>query len=168
MYSRDSHTFVICAYGNSPYLEDCMQSLLSQTVRTKIVMSASEPEASVISLAEKYQIPLFVNKGEKGIAGDWNFALSCAETPLVTLAHQDDRYYKTYAEDVLAALNTCCRPLLAFTDYNELREGCTVQNNRLLKIKRLMLSPLRIRFLQKSRFVRDFCEGKSSGIFFPE
>ena len=28
MYSRDSHTFVICAYGNSPYLEDCMQSLL--------------------------------------------------------------------------------------------------------------------------------------------
>ena len=45
-----------------------MQSLLSQTVRTKIVMSASEPEASVISLAEKYQIPLFVNKGEKGIA----------------------------------------------------------------------------------------------------
>ena len=38
-------------------------------------MSASEPEASVISLAEKYQIPLFVNKGEKGIAGDWNFAL---------------------------------------------------------------------------------------------
>ena len=29
-----------------------------------------------------------------------------------------------------------------------------MQNNRLLKIKRLMLSPLRIRFLQKSRFVR--------------
>ena len=139
MYSRDSHTFVICAYGNSPYLEDCIQSLLSQTVRTKIVMSASEPEVSVISLAEKYHIPLFVNKGEKGIAGDWNFALSCAETPLVTLAHQDDRYYKTYAEDVLAAFNTCCRPLLAFTDYNELREGRTAESNRLLKIKRLML-----------------------------
>lgn len=154
MYSKDSHTFVICAYGNSPYLESCIQSLLSQTVRTKIVMSASEPEVSAISLAEKYQIPLFVNKGEKGIAGDWNFALSCAETPLVTLAHQDDRYYKTYAEDVLAAFNTCCRPLLAFTDYNELREGRTAESNRLLKIKRLMLSPLRLRFLQKSRFVR--------------
>lgn len=154
MYSKESHTFVICAYGSSPYLETCIQSLLSQTVKTRVIMSVSSLEASVAALAEKYQIPLFLNKGETGIAGDWNFALSCAETPLVTLAHQDDRYYETYTEDVLAALNTCCHPLIAFTDYNELREGQTVEKNRLLKIKRLMLWILKFRFFQKSIFVR--------------
>lgn len=153
-YHKKSHTFAVCAYGESPYLEDCITSLLAQTQRSRIIIATSTPNAHITALAEKYDLPLHVNTGEKGLAGDWNFAYRCAETPLVTLAHQDDRYYENYAEDVLAALNTCRHPLIAFTDYNELRGGETVRTNQLLKIKRLMLLPLEIRAFRKSRFVR--------------
>ena len=33
MNQWNDHTFVICAYGDSPFLEDCINSLLSQTVK---------------------------------------------------------------------------------------------------------------------------------------
>ena len=153
-YHKDSHTFVICAYEKSPYLEECICSLLAQADKEKIRIATSTPNDHIKSLAEKYGLTLYINRGEKGLAGDWNFACQCASTPLVTLAHQDDRYYKNYTEDVLAALNICSHPLLAFSDYHELREGKTVSSNRLLKIKRLMLLPMRVPLFWRSRFVR--------------
>lgn len=154
LYHKDSHTFAVCAYGESPYLEECICSLLAQTQKTGIFIATSTPNSHIMLLAEKYDLPVYVNTGEKGLAGDWNYAYRCAKTPLVTLAHQDDRYYKNYTEDVLAALNTCSHPLIVFTDYHEIREKKIVSSNRLLKVKRLMLSPLRIHFLWKSRWTR--------------
>ena len=130
------HTFAVCAYGESPYLEECVQSLLAQKVRTRILIATSTPNSYIYGIGEKYGIPVHINHGEKGLAGDWNFAYSCATTPLVTLAHQDDRYYVNYTEDVLAAAKKCRHPLIIFTDYNELRNGKTVTTNRLLKVKR--------------------------------
>ncbi|MDO5136628.1 MAG: glycosyltransferase, partial [Eubacteriales bacterium] len=153
-YRWNDHTFAVCAYGESPYLEECVRSLFDQNKRTRILVATSTPNAHISSIAEKYGLPLYVNTGERGLAGDWNFAMSCAKTPLVTLAHQDDRYYKTYTEDVLTALNRCGHPLIAYTDYNELREGKTVRANRLLRIKRLMLSPMKLSCFWKSIFVR--------------
>jgi len=97
-----------------------------------------------LALVKKYGIQVLVNHGEKGLAGDWNFAYRCANTLLVTLAHQDDRYYENYTEDVLAAAKKCRYPLIIFTDYNELRNGRTVTTNQLLRVKRLMLSPLKL------------------------
>ena len=142
-YSGRDHTFAVCAYGESPYLEECVRSLLDQNVKSRILIATSTPNARIIGTAEKYGLTLHINNGEKGLAGDWNFAYRSAETPLVTLAHQDDRYCENYTEDVLSALNRCRHPLIAFTDYNELRRGRIVSSNRLLKIKRLMLFPLR-------------------------
>lgn len=153
-YDADSHTFAVCAYGDSPYLEACIRSLLGQSVKTKILIASSAPTERTRLLARKYRIPLYCNTGEGGLAGDWNFALQCARTPLVTLAHQDDRYERRYTEDVLEVLNACRYPLLAFTDYTEIREGRSVCANRLLKIKRRMLLALRCRFLWGSRLVR--------------
>ena len=46
------------------------------------------------------------------------------------------------------------KPLIAFTDYYEIRNGMEVRSNRLLKIKRFLLLPLRIRCFAGSRFVR--------------
>ena len=46
------------------------------------------------------------------------------------------------------------QPLIYFTDYNELRNGKEVSANRLLRVKRLMLFPLRVRVFHKSRFLR--------------
>ena len=148
------HTFAVCAYGESPYLEECVQSLLAQKVRTRILIATSTPNSYIYGIGEKYGIPVHINHGEKGLAGDWNFAYSCATTPLVTLAHQDDRYYVNYTEDVLAAAKKCRHPLIIFTDYNELRNGKTVTTNRLLKVKRLLLTPLKLTCFWKNRFVR--------------
>ena len=154
VYDKTSHTFVVCAYEESPYLEACVQSLLGQTVRTEIVIATSTPNDHIKKIAEKYHLLLQVNVGEKGIAGDWNFACSCANTPLVTLAHQDDIYEKTYTQEILAALQLSSHPLIAFSDYNELRGDATVKRSRLLTVKRLMLMPMRIRPLWNSRMVR--------------
>ena len=89
------HTFVICAYQESKYLEECIRSLMRQTVKSEILMATSTPNAFVKKLSEKYGIPLYINTGERGITQDWNFAYRQARTPLVTIAHQDDVYAKT-------------------------------------------------------------------------
>lgn len=151
---NDSHTFAVCAYGKSPYLEACIISLLKQTRKTGILIATSTPNSYIAGVAEKYDIPLYINTGEKGLAGDWNFAYGCAESPFVTLAHQDDIYYENYAEDVLAAFGKCRHPLIAFTDYHELRDESVVTKNRLLAVKRLMLTPMKCHGFWRSRFVR--------------
>lgn len=148
------HTFVICAYGESPFLEECIQSLKKQTVKTGIKMITSTPNLHIQNLSEKYQIPLYVNEGEKGLAGDWNFALRQADTLLVTLAHQDDLYMPKYAETILKAYQKKKNPIILFTDYAELRGNQTVNKNRLLFVKRMLLFPLRCELLQTSRFIR--------------
>lgn len=150
--------FVICAYGESPYLEACVRSLLRQALKGNISIATPTPSAYIDGIAGKYGIPVFVRKErgdiEGSIAADWNYAYSLADTPLVTLAHQDDVYGRRYAERVLEALNRAKRPLIAFTDYGEIRGGRFVRDNRLLWIKRLMLLPLRARPLQSSVTIR--------------
>lgn len=159
-YQGDSHTFVVCAYRESPYLEACVRSVLRQTVKSHVCIATSTPNEWIAGIAETYRLPVFVRqKGESriqqdGIAVDWNFAADCANTPLVTLAHQDDVYEAHYTQCILQVLNRCSHPLLAFTDYYELRNGETVKRNRLLRIKRLLLSPLKLHLFWKSRFVR--------------
>ncbi|MCD7819572.1 MAG: glycosyltransferase family 2 protein [Lachnospiraceae bacterium] len=153
-YHKGMHTFVVCAYGESPYLEECVRSLLHQSELSTILIATSTPNACIAAVSEKYQLPVYVNEGEKSLANDWNFALQCAKTPLVTLAHQDDLYYENYTCDTLKTLNRCAHPLISFTDYYELRDGQTVPANRLLRVKRLMLSPLRWPMFWKNRFVR--------------
>ena len=37
------HTFVVCAYGESPYLEKCIDSLEKQTVKSRILIATSTP-----------------------------------------------------------------------------------------------------------------------------
>ena len=154
MYTAKDHTFVICAYHESEYLENCIRSLKKQTTLSNVILSTSTPNQTIYALCEKYGLPLFVNTGEKGIAEDWNFGYSCAESPLVTIAHQDDLYEPNYLEVMLDRLNHAVRPLIAFSDYAELRADQAVLDNRLLKIKRIMLSPLRFGAFQKSIFIR--------------
>lgn len=153
-FSAKDHTFAICAYGESPFLRECIESLQRQTIKTQIIMASSTDNQQIRGLAEEYGIPLFINRGPAGIANDWNFAYHHSKTKLVTLAHQDDKYRPEYVEKMLAGINRAKYPLIYFTDYHELRDGREVSANRLLKVKRLMLSPLRLKALQGNRFVR--------------
>ncbi len=132
---QKKHTFVLCAYGESAYLEECILSLLSQTVESEILISTATPNARISSLAEKYGLPLYINEGEKGISADWSFAATKAQTPYLTIAHQDDIYEPEYAERVLAQMEKK-NTILAFTDYFEIRNGERVYKNKLLSVKR--------------------------------
>jgi len=147
-----SHSFVICAYKDSDYLEDLIDSLLAQTVQSKILISTSTPTDSIYSAAKKRGFEVFVNPVAGGIGSDWNYAYSIADTDYVTLAHQDDVYEPTYTEQVLAKYAKAKTPILVYTNYYEIRPEGRVTNNRLLRVKSLMNMP--IGAFPKSRFVR--------------
>lgn len=87
-------------------------------------------------------IPVCVGSHSPGISRDWNYALECANTPLVTIAHQDDLYCEGYVERMLETVNAHPDPLIFFSDYGELRDGEHVKSNALLDIKRKMLKPM--------------------------
>ena len=150
----EKHTFVICAYKESIFLEECVKSLKRQTMKSNIIMITSTPNHHITQLADKYKIPLFINEGPKGITQDWNFGYQCAKTEYVTIAHQDDCYRKNYLERAFRAVRGFKKPLIFFSDYYEMRNGNIVKRNTLLKVKRIMLAPLRIRLFQNSCFVR--------------
>ena len=152
-----SHTFAICAYKESPYLEECICSLEKQTVKSNILIATSTPNSYIKELAEKHHLPLYINTGESGIAQDWNFAYRQAKTEYVTIAHQDDYYKPEYLQNVLDGLKKAKSPIIAFTDYGELRNGEAVEKNSLLKIKRLLLLPLRIKALWDCVWTRRLC-----------
>lgn len=142
MFARSDHTFAVCAYGVSPFLEDCLASLRAQTVTTNVLISTSTPNEHIKRLAKQYGYPLFINEGKPGIAHDWNCAIEHCETPLVTIAHQDDVYLSLYAETMLTMVNREERPLIFFTDYGELRGDAECDESRLLNVKRRLLAPL--------------------------
>ncbi|WP_062531369.1 glycosyltransferase family A protein [Olsenella sp. DNF00959] len=142
MLTSDDHSFAVLAYGESPYLAECVESLLAQTVRTRVFVSTSTPNEHIRSVARRYGLELRANEAEPGIASDWNFAVSQSQTPLLTLAHQDDTYEPGYAEHMLGGMAAVERPLIFFTNYGELREGRKVDDNRLLRVKRRLLSPI--------------------------
>lgn len=148
------HTFVICAYKESEYLEECILSLKNQSVISDIIMVTSTPNPYITAMAEKYDIPLYINEGVGGITQDWNFGLSHIETKYATVAHQDDIYEPDYAAEILREMQHKENVIMAFSDYRELRNGEKVHDTTMLKIKRLMLLPLRAKCFWGSRFVR--------------
>lgn len=155
MFTKDDHTFAVCAYGESPYLEECLTSLKSQSVRTHILISTSTPNDHIEKLASDYQVPLYINEGKPGIAHDWNCAIEHCETPLVTIAHQDDVYLSKYAETMLAMINEETQPLIFFTDYGELRGAVPFDESRLLEVKRRLLKQLELPQKRSQRLARQ-------------
>ena len=83
-YTGKNHTFAICAYKESPFLEECIQSLLGQTIPSTIIIVTSTDNAYIQNMAEKYHLELFINHGESGITQDWMFAYRSARTELMT------------------------------------------------------------------------------------
>ncbi len=137
------HTFVICAYGQSPYLATCIQSLQRQEMASPIIMVTSTENDYIHRLAYQYGIPLFCHE-EGGLGKDWNFGLRCAQTGFVTLAHQDDVYLKHYLSQLMTLFLNHPEGLIAFSDYGEIRSGQFVAPNVNLKIKKMMLAAMAV------------------------
>lgn len=155
MDEKTAHTFVICAYKESPYLEECIRSLRQQTTASRLCLVTSTPGEYLETICGHYDIAYRVRKGASNIADDWNFALSATDTPYVTIAHQDDIYEPSYAETVLTRAEEMRaagqEPLILFTDYAERIDGRCYANRTNMKIKRLLLAPLMNQRRQDSR-----------------
>lgn len=164
------HAFVICAYKKSPYLEECIRSLMRQSVKTDILLCTSTPCEYIEKLAGKYKIPVFVRDGESGIKEDWLFAWKTAgkDHRLVTIAHQDDRYHRNYVKYLLKAYQKypdmtvfCSDYLVLKTEEQSLRDGTRYPVETVLKagdlvrfVKKVLRLPLRIKGLADRTVVK--------------
>ena len=167
MFTGADHTFVICAYKENAYLENTIKTLLSQSVKSRVVLSTSTPNDYIKNICGKYNIPIIINS-EPHLAGDdWNYGYNQVNTPLVTIAHQDDLYAKDFLKGTLEALNSATDPLLSFTDYCELKKGKKETTNLLLKIKRIMNFPLKFKVLQNVVWLRRRLLGLGCAICCP-
>ena len=151
---KNKHFFVLLAYGESNYLEECIKSLINQTIKTNIVIATSTPNKYISKLADKYKLKIIINKNKKGIADDFNFAFNCVDASLLTIAHQDDVYEKEYAESIIKNYEKYSDSLILFTDYYEIRNNKKITNNKNLKIKRLLLTPLKCKLLSGLKFIK--------------
>ena len=136
------HTFVVLAYKESKYLEDCIRSVLNQSVKSNVVIATTTMNDYIKNIALKYNLDI-IEASHTNIGGDFDFALNSVDTELVTIAHQDDKYESDYSEKVLSAYKKYNDSLIIFTDYYEIRNDNIVKSNINLKIKRFLLFPLR-------------------------
>ena len=155
MQENDIHTFVVLAYKESKYLEECLKSVLNQSLKTNVVIATSTPNEYITELGEKYNIIIIVNENKnKGIGYDFDFAKNCVKTELVTIAHQDDIYDYNFAEEVIEAYKKYAKSIIIFPNYYEIKKNEKITDNRNLKIKRILLLPLRIRCLSNTKFMK--------------
>lgn len=156
--ARPLHTFAICAYKDSPYLEACIRSLTLQTVPSEIICCTSTPSPYIRGLTQRYGIPLYVREGESGIRADWLFAWQTACGRFVTIAHQDDVYRKSYTEELLKAARQYPDMTVFVSDYITIKmEGRKARReavNPVWAVKKLLRLPLRLHALSGSRFIR--------------
>ncbi len=150
------HTFVVLAYKESKDLVNCIKSVLDQEYKSDVVIATSTPNKYIRDIAKKYKLRLIINEKQKGIAYDFNFAVNCVDSDLVTIAHQDDIYERQYSKKILEMYEKNKNSSIIFTDYYELRENFRVYANKNLKIKRLLLFPLRIKKLGKFKHWKRF------------
>lgn len=139
----NDHSFIILAFEESPYLCECINSLKNQSVASQILIATSTPNKFISTVAREYNLPLFINKKQTGLAGDWNFALNLSKTNYVTLAHQDDVYERNYVEEMLKDLDDNENFLIKFSNYSELfnknGENCIRSNSLNLLIKKVII-----------------------------
>lgn len=140
----NDHCFAIPVYKDSVYLEQCITSILQQSIKSDIIICTSTPTSQNKLLADKYNIPFIINtSGGKGIAYDWNFALNSAKTRLVTIAHQDDVYEEGFSQSVIKSMDN--ETLIAFTNYTDIH-GEKIKIGTINKIvKTLLLFPFLIK-----------------------
>jgi glycosyltransferase involved in cell wall biosynthesis len=162
-----NHTFAISAYKESSYLEECIKSILNQDLKSEIIITTATPNDYIKNLAKKYKISVFERQGKPDIQEDWNFAYSKVKTKYVTITHQDDIYHRSYSSYLKKYVNSSKRQIIFFTDYREMKNGEVTPVTVNLKIKKIMLFPLRFKFLKGSKIIRKLILSLGSPICCP-
>lgn len=140
MSGAPRHCFVVAAYGRSPHLEACLESLQRQDLPSPVTVSTSTPFEGMEALVGAFGAELLVHSPNRGIGADWNHALRSAAGNLVTIVHQDDLYAPGFAREVTDAHRQSPDAVLSFCDCQEIDDSGTQQittwNNR---VKRLLI-----------------------------
>ncbi len=136
------HSFVVPAYGLSPHLPQCLDSLQLQTrPGSEIVVSTSTPSPALEKIASDYGVAYHVHGPNGGIGKDWNAALGFATRGWVTIAHQDDVYLPDFVLDTMRLAGEVRDASLIITSYAEILSDTAVLRDRtsMLRIKALLL-----------------------------
>lgn len=149
-----NHTFAVCAYKDSPYLEECIRSLKRQSVQTNVILCTSTPSPYIEEIAEQYGIPVFVRDGKSDIQDDWNFAYEKAGTRLVTIAHQDDCYHRDYAKKVLECWEKYPDTTVFTTDCAIVKNGEVQKPGLVQFVKCILRLPLRFHGLANRTWLK--------------
>ena len=64
-----NHTFAICAYKESEYLEECIKSVLNQSYKSNVVIATTTDNKYIRNLAKKYSLEVILGK-HTTIGGD--------------------------------------------------------------------------------------------------
>ncbi len=102
-----------------------------------MLITTSTPSAFIDAVAQEYAVPVLVNGGQSGIAGDWNFALGATGARWVTLAHQDDVYRPRFLERSLALLRSS-QGVMCFTSYQEIDDEGRDTSSKISKVTHLL------------------------------
>ena len=162
-----SHTFAVCAYGESPYLEKSIQSVVNQSLKSSVIVCTSTPNTYIENLAKKYRLPYYVRDGKSSLQDDWNYAYDQSGTEFVTITHQDDIYHKDYLKYMNQNLEKYPNTLIAMTDYLIINQNQEVRWDVSLLIKQIMKLPLRVPFLADKRWVKLGVQSLGNGICCP-
>ena len=67
------HTFVVLAYKQSEYLEECIKSVLNQKYSSKVIIATSTPNNYIQTIASKYNLDIKINPNQGlGIGYDFD------------------------------------------------------------------------------------------------
>lgn len=148
------HTFVILAYKESDDLEECIKSILKQSVKSNIVIVTSTPNDYIMEIASNYSLGVMINECESNKGNDYNYALNAIDSELVTIAHQDDLYNRNYTKEILKNYKKHPNATILFTDNYQIIGDEKIINNKKLRRERYHLYPLKYSFFQNKLFFK--------------
>ena len=148
------HTFVILAHNESDDLEECIKSVINQSVKSNVVIATSTPNDYIIDLASNYSLGVMVNKEKSNKGRDYNYAINSFNTKLITIAHQDDLYDRNYTKEIIDCYNKNKKATIIFTDNYEILKEKKIKKSRKLFRKRYYLFPLRFSFFQNKKYFK--------------
>ncbi len=149
-----NHTFVILAYNMSDDLEECIKSVINQSVKSNIIIATSTPNDYIIDLASEYSLGVMVNKAKSNKGRDYNFAIKSFDTELVTIAHQDDLYDRNYTKEIKKCYKKNKDATIIFTDNYEIHGDKKIKKSKKLFWIRYYLFPLRFSLFQNKKFFK--------------
>ena len=153
------HTFAIPAYGDSPYLKECIESLLGQSHSgSDIILCTSTPDAFLEQTAAEYGLRYFVSSNKSSLRNDWGFALKTAAeqtgAQLVTISHQDDIYHRDYVKALMNAYSYHPDMSVFCTRYRTIDGSGNEINGKAENVKRLLRLPLRLHALADRSLIK--------------